>query len=153
MAQKRSDRNKQCIKEWKERNPEKMAEYRKKERERTSFVDKIAAFAAYGGPICCCCGEQRLSFLTLDHTNNDGSKHRDKVGSGAMFYRWLKKNNYPQEPLLQVLCANCNQSKQINNGVCEHHIERGNATEKDYLWVDGRKKINIIPQLPTGGKQ
>jgi GrpB-like predicted nucleotidyltransferase (UPF0157 family) len=153
MAQDRSDKAKAYIRDWKRRNPEKMAEYRRKEKIRTAFTDKIAAFAAYGGPKCVCCGEEGVSFLTLDHVNDDGYNHRKVVGSGSAFYRWLKRNHYPQDPPLQVLCANCNQSKQVNGGVCEHKLERRNASEIVSLWEDGRRKKANISKQPqiTGG--
>lgn len=41
MAQDRSDKAKAYIRDWKRRNPEKMAEYRRKEKIRTAFTDKI----------------------------------------------------------------------------------------------------------------
>src|ERR1700690_1237472 len=41
--------------------------------------EKDAVFAAYGGYVCACCGEMEKAFLTLDHLNNDGNKHRKQV--------------------------------------------------------------------------
>jgi hypothetical protein len=82
----------------------------------------------YGGK-CACCGETRISMLTLDHINNNGAEHRRQMGKtraakgGIGFYRWLKENKYPQG-YLQVLCANCNTSKLANSGTCEHHTEK-----------------------------
>ena len=78
-----------------------------------------AAFQAYGGFVCACCGETERAFLQLDHIANDGCKHRKeyKVG-GPGLYRWLKRAGYP--PILQVLCANCNFGKRMNGGVCPH---------------------------------
>jgi hypothetical protein len=80
-----------------------------------------AAFEAYGGYVCKCCGETRRSFMVLDHVNDDGHIHRRKVGSSTSCYRWLRDNNYPPG-FLQPLCANCNTSKAINHGVCEHQL-------------------------------
>ena len=37
---------------------------------------------------------------------------------GTKFYRWLKRNNFPEG--FQVLCFNCNCGKEINKGVCPH---------------------------------
>jgi hypothetical protein len=88
---------------------------------------KLAAFDAYGGRKCSCCGEDRLLLLTIDHVNNDGNKHRREmfkkpVGKrrpgGTLLYSWLKANNYP--PGFQVLCWNCNMGKHLNGGVCPH---------------------------------
>jgi hypothetical protein len=87
---------------------------------------KVAVFDAYGGPVCVCCGEQHIAFLTLDHVNDDGATHRRSIkgrnngSAGSAFYHYLKMNGYPNDPPLQVLCANCNQGKRGNNGVCPH---------------------------------
>jgi hypothetical protein len=85
---------------------------------------KDAVFAAYGGYVCVCCGETERAFLTLDHVNNDGNKHRkDIVGrkhfAGAHTYGWLVKQGFPSG--FQVLCMNCNWGKRLN-GVCPHKV-------------------------------
>lgn len=77
---------------------------------------KDAAYAAYGGYECACCGETTKEFLQLDHVNNDGAEHRRAIG-GLTIYAWLKKANYP--PGFQVLCANCNHAKG-HYGECPH---------------------------------
>jgi hypothetical protein len=77
-------------------------------------------FAHYGDR-CTCCGETQKEFLSLDHINNDGAKHRRELGistGGNRFYLWVVRNNYP--PGLQVLCYNCNLSKE-KYGYCPHH--------------------------------
>jgi hypothetical protein len=79
---------------------------------------KAAAYRAYGGYRCSCCGETHPAFLSLDHVNNDGGRHRRAIGRGANIYRWLKTNNFPAG--FQVLCHNCNHGKHINGGVCPH---------------------------------
>lgn len=78
---------------------------------------KSEVFSAYGGARCNCCGESIEKFLTLDHINNDGNKHRKQVGRTSV-YRWLKYNNFP--PGFQVLCWNCNLGRQHNDGICPH---------------------------------
>lgn len=86
-----------------------------------NFEAKIAAFAAYGGCFCKCCSEDQLDFLTLDHVNGDGAEHRRAVGrGGTAFYQWLRRNNYPNDPPLEVLCWNCNIGRYRNSGVCPH---------------------------------
>ena len=85
---------------------------------------KDAVFAAYGGYICACCGETEKAFLTLDHVNNDGSKHRREVigkryGAGFQTYSLLAKTGFPSG--FQVLCMNCNWGKRLN-GVCPHKV-------------------------------
>ena len=73
-------------------------------------------FEAYGGYKCVCCGETEPKFLSIDHINNDGAKHKKKTNSNL--YRWLKKNDYPSG--FQVLCMNCNCGKYRNGGICPH---------------------------------
>lgn len=84
---------------------------------------KISALEAYGS-ICQCCNESEQSFLTIDHINNDGAKHREQsnVGGGHNFYQWLKNNKYPIG--FQVLCMNCNFSKYTNGGSCIHQEQK-----------------------------
>lgn len=79
---------------------------------------RLEALRAYGGPIpkCCCCQEADVRFLTLDHINRDGKRHRQEVGNGSI-YRWLRKNGWP--PGLRVMCFNCNLASGIY-GVCPH---------------------------------
>jgi hypothetical protein len=74
----------------------------------------------YGGK-CFCCGENNIKFLTIDHINNDGYKHHKeiKIGPGSNFYRWIIKNNFP-ENIFQVACYNCNCGRAKNNGICPH---------------------------------
>jgi hypothetical protein len=73
---------------------------------------------AYGGK-CSCCGEKSSMFLTIDHKNNDGSKHRSMGLTGRMFYKWIIDSGFPQD--LQLLCWNCNCGRQRNGGVCPHN--------------------------------
>ena len=71
-----------------------------------------------GTPICACCGEDEERFLTIDHMNNDGAKHRREVTQGSHLYGWLKRNNYPAG--FQVLCYNCNVGRYRNRNMCPH---------------------------------
>jgi hypothetical protein len=138
---------------WQKANPEKMKKYYKKYREThlqivrkrgrewsrrfrqqnpekvKSSVRNANAFAkhellaAYGGPICVCCGESETNFLTLDHINQDGASHRNRHGGSSGLYIWLRQNGYPDDPPLQVLCWNCQWGRRKNNGVCPHEEE------------------------------
>jgi hypothetical protein len=74
-------------------------------------------------PHCQCpgCTETHLEFLSIDHINGGGRKHRLSIGGGI--YAWLRKNNYPDG--FRVLCHNCNQSRGAY-GYCPHERE-GNA--------------------------
>ena len=105
--------------------------------------DRLLALQAYGGehPKCSCpsCEEDRLPFLSIDHINGDGSQHRkelrtaqkrtketfkhdrtagsDTEPGGSVFFRWLRKNNYPDG--YRVMCYNCNTARA--NGPCPVH--------------------------------
>lgn len=72
-------------------------------------------------PFCACCGEKHLEFLSIDHINGGGNKHRKEMvnqgGSGGNIYWWLIKNDFP--PGFQVLCHNCNMAKGFY-GHCPH---------------------------------
>jgi len=81
----------------------------------------VLSYYSYGSPLCSCCGEKHIEFLSIDHINGGGNKHRVELGSsyagGAKFYRWLKKEGYPIG--YRVLCHNCNQSLG-SYGYCPH---------------------------------
>ena len=68
---------------------------------------------------CACCGEKHIEFLTIDHVNGGGNEHRRQIGGsgGYNFYRWLKRNNFPNG--FQVLCHNCNWAKG-HYKICPH---------------------------------
>lgn len=75
----------------------------------------------YGGK-CTCCGEDNSIFLSIDHIDDSGSKHRKSLSlcnpTGNTFYRWLRKQGYPKENY-QLLCFNCNFAKHVL-GKCPH---------------------------------
>ena len=80
----------------------------------------------YGGK-CNCCGESNPLFLTIDHVNNDGYKHRGrndgkyKIGSfSGHYYKTIIKAGFPDD--LQLLCYNCNCGRARNKGICPHKI-------------------------------
>lgn len=78
-------------------------------------------FAAYGGPVCVCCGESHREFLQIDHVNNDGASHRRTEKGATALYSWLVKRNFPVG--FQVLCVNCNFAKSAY-GRCPHQDEK-----------------------------
>lgn len=79
----------------------------------------------YYGGTCRCCGEHRLDFLSLDHVNDDGARHRRDIG-GSHLYQWVINKGFP--PGLQTMCFNCNHGRFINKGPCPHLTDRSHAT-------------------------
>lgn len=84
-------------------------------------TDCLIAYSLSEVPICACCGEQEIIFLTLDHIDGGGNKHRKEIGGGGLNqYLFLRRNNYPSG--FQVLCYNCNCAKGFF-GKCPHQNE------------------------------
>jgi hypothetical protein len=130
-------------KQWRHKNPEKARAIAKRAREKHPDVIRRAhakytakpevkkrmkekrkdikyqALVIYGGnpPACDCCGETIVEFLTIDHINGGGGKHRKTIKGGPHIGVWLKQNDYPLG--FRVLCMNCNFSLGIN-GYCPH---------------------------------
>lgn len=71
---------------------------------------KLAAFDAYGGPVCAMCGFDNTAVLEIDHINGGGRQHLKTIGPGR-FYFWLQQNNYPEG--FRVLCPTCNKLAHI----------------------------------------
>lgn len=119
-------------------------EVAKLKRKRESVKIKMTVLKAYGGdpPKCACCGEDNIGFLTLDHVNNDGYKHKRRHGkpaeSSIFAYRRLIREGFPNDPPLQVLCCNCNCGKQRNGGICPHRGLNDWAYMGWLRHVDGR---------------
>jgi len=103
------------FKRWREKNKEKLLiknrEYHKKYREKA----KRLVFEHYGNK-CACCGESNIKFLSIDHINGGGTKHKKQTYSKNAL--WIVKNNFPKG--FQILCFNCNWGKYNNGGVCPH---------------------------------
>ncbi len=76
------------------------------------------------GSKCACCGESTWEFLTLDHVNGDGAKHRKEMNrSGVEIYALLKKQGWPKDRY-RLLCMNCNFA--IGRcGYCPHTVKEG----------------------------
>jgi hypothetical protein len=87
---------------------------------RRRIVARKKVVEYYGGK-CSCCGEKEYDFLTIDHVNGGGTKHR-KIVSSALLPSLIIKNNYPDD--YQILCYNCNCSKAFNKDkVCPHKVK------------------------------
>ena len=114
------------IREWRKKHPKENKEIFNRNKQKV----RETVFNHYGKE-CVCCGE-RYEFLTLDHIDGNGGKHRKEISpkggynrGGQVFYRWVIKNNFPN--YLQALCWNCNLAKHIY-GICPHQKERNDTT-------------------------
>jgi hypothetical protein len=122
--QKNRDIKIEYAKQWYNNNKGKHRIYGAKTRDK--LRDDV--FQAYGGK-CVCCGETERLFLTIDHIDGNGNKHRkETLGSfnraGITTYAWLRQNGYPKT--FQCLCQNCNVGKHRNKGICPHKARPGN---------------------------
>lgn len=104
-------------KNWIEKNPEKWNKIQRKAQRKIRLNIKLEVLRHYGGnpPKCACCNEMEVYFLSINHINGGGTKHREIVGSHL--YEWLIKNNFPSG--FEVLCYNCNLAKGFF-GICPH---------------------------------
>lgn len=107
--------NKEAIKkrvvDWIDNNREKHNGYTNK----TKRSHRRICFEHYGLS-CDCCGEDIYEFLTIDHINGGGNKHRKEIGQ-SVIYKWLIDNNFPEG--FRTLCYNCN-SCLGHYGYCAH---------------------------------
>jgi hypothetical protein len=116
---------KQCALEIKNKHRQKCREqgilnYSQRTRQRL----RLEILKHYGGdpPVCACCGEDHIEFLSIDHIDGRGNEHRIELNKTGGFYSWLKVNNSP--PGFRVLCHNCNQSYG-HYGYCPHKNPNG----------------------------
>lgn len=162
-SEERKETHRACVRRWRELNPEKFRassdlqnarrrkryaedpEYKRKlfagrdrERERSYSREaharrRLAVFRHYGTE-CACCGVSNWEFLTIDHVNGGGNKHRREIGvhSGDAFYVWLIKNNYPEG--FRTLCMNCNTSYGFH-GYCPHNTTLLDAVQSNVKTV------------------
>ncbi len=93
------------------------AEFRRESIKRCKKYDdniKLDVFKHYSnGKIeCAICKCDDYRVLNIDHIGGGGLKERRKqnLDGGAVFFRWLIKNNYPEG--YRVLCRNCNWLEQ-----------------------------------------
>lgn len=125
------------IKEYRKKNKKKLRDYAKQYQRDNYKRDKekilgyhktyrvkirLQCLVHYAGnpPKCACCGEKHIEFLSIDHINGGGVKHRKQLGAKWTIYAWLKKNNFPKG--YRILCHNCNLSKGFY-GYCPHERE------------------------------
>jgi hypothetical protein len=108
------------IKRWRNDNLPKVAEGARRRSRRL----RMEVITAYGGKCACPdCDVTTPEFLSVDHKNGGGNKHRRQLsgrshGGTQHLYRWLKTNDFPRDNF-QLLCRNCNAAKS-EHGSCPH---------------------------------
>lgn len=83
---------------------------------------KEDAVARLGGK-CVCCGEKEMEFLTVDHVNGGGKKHREdlkKAGKSPTQAIYRELRDAADVSMYRLLCWNCNSSAHFGNGICVH---------------------------------
>ena len=97
---------------------------------------KVMEHYCGGDARCMCCDEREILFLQFDHTDDSGAAWRRDtktnlgyVPAGNNFPYWLEKNGYPDN--IQVLCANCNWGRRLNEGICPHKTKAVELTQGD----------------------
>lgn len=108
---------------WRAANIDKVRITVRDSKRRKRRTEKLACITAYGGR-CVCCGETEPYFLTIDHINNDGARHRKTIdkkraAGGTEFYQWLRVRGYPKDRY-RLMCFNCNCGRHWNGGICPH---------------------------------
>lgn len=73
-----------------------------------------ATLEALGGT-CVICGFSDKRALQIDHINGGGDKERKEKGFNGEFHRHVLKSFMKGENKYQLLCANCNWIKRIDN--------------------------------------
>jgi len=102
-------------KKWRENHKEKIIKINKISGKKYRDKNRELVFNHYGRQ-CACCGEKEIKFLSIDHIDGKGTKHRKEIK--CRIYGWLVKNNFPKG--FQTLCFNCNWGRYRNNGICPH---------------------------------
>ena len=101
--------------EQREKNREKI-KVNSKKRYLLSRFNTLSYYSG-GEPICACCKEKQIKFLSIDHINGGGSKERKAANYGGDIYNWLRRRGYPVG--YRVLCHNCNMASGFY-GQCPH---------------------------------
>ncbi len=87
-------------------NKEYLREYERKIRR--------SAIEALGGK-CARCGFSDKRALQIDHINGGGSKERKVLGFSGRFHLHVLRSFVAKENRYQLLCANCNWIKRVEN--------------------------------------
>lgn len=110
IAKNRAKHNKRMalyMREYNKRNPSTYVQ-----RHRIMLLDLL-------GMKCSKCGFSDVRALQIDHINGNGHKERLSI-HGIKFYRYYLKNIDEIKDNIQLLCANCNFIKKLENNEHSH---------------------------------
>lgn len=104
----RKEYHKNYSKEWnsKKENKDHLREYRN--RIKLSMIDIL-------GGKCIKCGFSDIRALQVDHIDSIGRKDEARNGKGGMYHKQVIKSVLNKENKYQLLCANCNWIKKVEN--------------------------------------
>jgi len=108
------DRLKEYHKLWRDDNKEHVLGRSKEWKHKRKLI--VMEHYSNGKLECDCCGENIYEFLTIDHIDGGGSKHRKELKGNSM-YDWIIANDFPNN--FRVLCMNCNYAKRFGDK-CPH---------------------------------
>lgn len=103
--------NKRFYDKFKERGIRQKTDKTRYQRYRSRILEAYGAW-------CSCCGENEREFLSIDHINGDGKKHREKVGFQGSIYADIIRQGFPKDKY-RILCMNCNWARGLH-GYCPH---------------------------------
>lgn len=131
---KSTELKKKYMKEWREKNEKKVKDYRNKTKEhmkewqenyrktdvgkevRRKYGEKTrnTVVGVLGGS-CIKCGFSDSRALQIDNINGGGGKERREMVSTYTFYCKVIESVLKKENKYQLLCANCNWIKKVEN--------------------------------------
>ncbi len=88
--------------------------------ENRNFRAKVLNALSNGTPLCVRCGFTDIRALQIDHINGGGVQELKVVSSTDRVYRAILKN--PDKTKYQILCANCNWIKRVENRECRRKV-------------------------------
>lgn len=108
---------KKYLEKWLNENPAQIQNRRKSSKNCRLKIRQIVL--DHYGNRCSCpkCPETNPLFLSIEHLNGHGKKHRKERGDYGV-YRDIIDSGFPSN--ITLLCFNCNFAKYHNGGICPH---------------------------------
>lgn len=104
--------NREYMRKYRKENPEKAKEYQRLYMQQI----RIEVLKELGG-VCRICSFSDVRALQIDHVNGDGAEDRRKM-RGRKYLLFVLDSVKNKENRYQLLCANCNWIKRVENEEC-----------------------------------